>query len=186
MPPRAACGLGVMRGSSSHPLFRSLVGCGSPWPRVRGVPSSGSGPAGDSWREAADELDAPSVAWWGPVWSAACRAWCAGVGKVGMCVCSVRGLLDWRRGSAADDVCRAGGLLGPPRPLSAPSWKKTRRAGGDRRAAVVPGSVRVPCFLVRVWRAALHPWGMRATSVPPRGEWLEGASVCAAGGTHTG
>ena len=53
-------------------------------------------------------------------------------------------------------------------------------------AAVAPGSVRVPCSLVQVWRPALHPWGMRAASVPPRCEWLEEASVCARGGAHTG
>ena len=45
----------------------------------------------------ADELDAPSVAWWGPVWSAACGARSAGVEMVGMCVRSVPGLLDRRR-----------------------------------------------------------------------------------------
>ena len=56
---------------------------------------------------------------------------------------------------------------------------------GGRRAAAASGSVRVPCFLVLLWRAALHPWGMRAASVPLRGEWPEGASVCVGGGTDT-
>ena len=67
-----------------------------------------------------------------------------------------------------------------------PSRKMTRRAAGAWRAAAAPGSVRVPCFLVTFWHAALHPWGMRAASVPSRREWSEGASVCAGGGTHPG
>ena len=41
---------------------------------------------------------------------------------------------------------------------------------GRRRAAAAPRWVRVPCFLVPFWRAALHPWGMRAASVSPRGK----------------
>ena len=57
---------------------------------------------------------------------------------------------------------------------------------GRQHAAAAPGSARVPFLLVPVPRAALHPWGMRAASVPPRGEWSEGASVCAGGGTHPG
>ena len=57
---------------------------------------------------------------------------------------------------------------------------------GGRRAAAALGSVRLPCFLVPLWRAALHPWDIRAALVPPRGESSEGASVCAGGGTHPG
>ena len=47
---------------------------------------------------------------------------------VGMCARLVRGLLD------VDDVSWARGSQGPPRSLSIPSWKTTRRAarGGVR------------------------------------------------------
>ena len=90
----------------------------------------GSGLAADPGRGAADKLDTPSVACCGPVWSAACRARSAGVGMGGMCVRSMRGFLERRRGSAADDVCWAGWLLGPPWPLSVPSWMTTPRAAG--------------------------------------------------------
>ena len=54
---------------------------------------------------------------------------------------------------------------------------------GRRRAAEAPGAARVPCLLVPLWRAALHPWGVTAASVPPRGERAEGASVRAGRGT---
>ena len=86
----------------------------------RAVPH-GSGPVADPGREASDELDAPSVAWWGTVWGAACRARSARVGMAGMCAHSVRGLLDQRGKWAADDVCWASGSLGPQWPLSMPS-----------------------------------------------------------------
>ena len=46
----------------------------------------------DPREEAADKLDALFVAWWGPVWSAACLARSAGVRIVGMCARLVRGL----------------------------------------------------------------------------------------------
>ena len=49
---------------------------------------------------------------WVPVLSAACRARWACVGMVKMCARSVRGLLDQRQRSAADDVYSAGGCEG--------------------------------------------------------------------------
>ena len=57
---------------------------------------------------------------------------------------------------------------------------------GRRRGAAAQGAARVPCLLVPLWRAALHLWGVRAASVPPRGEWLEGASVRAREGIYPG
>ena len=77
-------------------------------------------------------LDARSVASGGHLWSAACRARSAGLGMVGMCFRSVRGLLDWRRGSAVGDVCLAGGSLGPPRLCKHP---RGRRLPAPRGAA---------------------------------------------------
>ena len=59
------------------------------------------------------------------------RTVCCLVGAcVDRCLSRSLGLLDRRRGSAADVVCWAGGSLGPPRPLCVPSWKTTRRAAG--------------------------------------------------------
>ena len=55
---------------------------------------------------------------------------------------------------------------------------------GRRRAAAALGVARVPCLLVPLRRAALHPWGVRTALAPPRGEQSEGASVSARGGTH--
>ena len=104
---------------------------------------------------------------------------------VGMCVCSTPGLLDRRLGSAADGVCRAGGLFGPPASVCT-LVEEYSPCCGTWLAAAASGSVRVPCFLVPVWCPALHPRGMRAASVPARCEWSEGASMCAGGGTNTG
>ena len=62
---------GALMGLSSQPLLGLLI---SPWYLGRvsaAFRPPGSRPAGDSGREAADELDAPSVAQRGPVWSAA-------------------------------------------------------------------------------------------------------------------
>ena len=86
----------------------------------------------------------------------------AGVRMVGMCFCSVRGLLDRRRGSVVDDVRLAWWSLGPPWPLSIPSLKTTRRTAG--------GGVQLrrrdrPEFLVS-WRCSGVPpcipeaWGL--------------------------
>ena len=152
-------GGGALRGSSPHPLFSLLVCCGSPGRAPAAFRPPGGRPAGDVGREAADELNAPSFAWWGPVWSAASRARSAGVGMVGMCVRSVQGLLDRRRGSAADDVCWAGGSLGLPQPLCAPSSKTTCCAAGGgaqlRR--------RNQSWFVASWCRS----GVRKAGVPP-------------------
>ena len=139
-PPTPCSG----RWSAAGPLGCVSVACCSP----------GSGPAANPGREAADELDVPSAAWWGSVWSAACRARPAGVGILGMCARSVRGLLDRHQESAADDVRGALGSLGPPWPLSIPSWRTTRRAAG--------GGVRLrrperPGFLVSWCRSGVLP-----------------------------
>ena len=86
----------------------------------------------------------------------------AGVRMVGMCVRSVRGLLDRRLGSEVDDVRRAWGSRGPPWSLSISSLKTTRRAAG--------GGVRLrrrdrPGCLVS-WRCSgvspctLEAWGL--------------------------
>ena len=55
---------------------------------------------------------------------------------------------------------------------------------GRRHVAAAPGAARDPCLLVLLWCAALHPWGVRAASVPLWGERSEGAAVRAGGGTQ--
>ena len=107
-----------------------------------------------------------------------------------MCVRSVRGLLDRRLGSAADDGRRAWGSQGPPSSLSISSWKTTRRAarGGVRlRQRDQPG------FLVS-WRCSgVPPCTPEARGLPgllreasgrmgllyvPEGEPLPGGGPC--------
>ena len=82
------------RRSAAGPLGRVSAACCPP----------GSGPAANPGREAADELDVPSAARLGSPRSAVCRSRSAGVGMVGMCLRLVRGLLDRRWRSVADDV----------------------------------------------------------------------------------
>ena len=91
-----------------------------------------------------------------------------------MCVRSVRGLLDQRRGSVVDDVRWAWGSQGPPWALSISSWKTTRRAAGGGvwlRRRDRPG------FLVS-WRCSgvppCTPEAWELPEAPPRGERSEG------------
>ena len=167
---RPVWGGGALRGLPPPP-------CSGRWPAAGplGCASAaccppGSGLAADPGREAADELEAPSAAWWGSVWGAAWYARSAGGGMVDMCARSLQGLLDRRRRSVADDVRWALGSLGPPWPLSMPSWRTTRRAAGG---GVLLRLRERPGFLVS-WCCSGHPWGVRADSVPPRGERLGG------------
>ena len=57
---------------------------------------------------------------------------------------------------------------------------------GRRRAAAATGSARVPCLLALFRRAALHPQGVGTARAPLWGERLQGAAVCARGGTPPG
>ena len=145
----------MLGGLSSYRLCRPLVGHGFPFAVCpwRAVPLV-AGPATDPRREVVDELDAPSAARWVPMLSAACRSRSAGVGMVWLCARSVRGLLDRRLGSVADNVHWARRSLGPPWPLSVSSWKTTRRAGG--------GGVRLQH---RERLGFLVPW--RCPGLPP-------------------
>ena len=131
------------------------VGCRSPWPCVRGELSPRQRAGRRPWHGGGGGAGRSVCC---PAGVRVKRCLCsrfAGVGMVGMCARSVRGLLERRRGSVADDVLCALELLGPPWPLSISSGKTPLRA-----------AVRAPRLLVPLRRAALHPCiGVRTASV---------------------